>query len=233
MMIEENEYTRYTLDGFDLSAAEYWEIRNVERDIYEMPQVAQQERKYLAQVVKENGFVSIPEFAELAGVTVQSVYKKIKSNRVFAAYVYVFEDTKLIRKDAVKFFTRKSKQKEVDKPSESLEKIAQLEEQIKQAALVIEKLKLENKTLQDEITLKNAEIASFKKKIEALNLKQQDLVDKLVSSTLKQNELIENTQKLMAYQLQQLNQPAQVVEPEAEVIEVYKPKKGFFSKLFK
>lgn len=151
-------------------------------------------------------YITISKFAERAGVTVQAVYKRLKTD--LAPFVKVENGVKLVAEDALKCFV--------------VTQQARQNAQVQELEAIIESLKQENESLKLDKLRLNEELATNNAT--------------LLSLLEKQTQQSENFQILMAQQYQLLQQtliqlPATVEKAENEFNEVdnnlNKPKKRF------
>lgn len=109
----------------------------------------------------ENDYITIKEFAQLANVSVQSIYQRIeKPNNPIQAYIKEFKSGKRIRKTALEdLYLNESKQAESATPTERIldifekqlaEKDKQLQEKDKQIESLLQRLDDANKLLDQQ-----------------------------------------------------------------------------------
>ena len=116
----------------------------------------------------ENEYVSIKEFAELSGVSVQSIYQRIKKpNNPIKLYLKRVEGKTCIKKTALKdLYSNEGEQEKIKEPTERLldmlekqltEKDKQLQEKDKQIESLLQKLDDANRLLDQQQQLKAME----------------------------------------------------------------------------
>ncbi|MCM1265423.1 MAG: hypothetical protein NC200_04415 [Candidatus Gastranaerophilales bacterium] len=116
----------------------------------------------------DNEYISIKDFAELAGVSQQSIYQRIKKpHNPIQVYLKEVEGKTLIRKTALKdLYTKESKQEEAKEPIERIldilenqlaEKDKQIQEKDKQIESLLKSLDDTQRLLDQQQQLKAME----------------------------------------------------------------------------
>lgn len=121
---------------------------------------------------EQGEFLTVPDFAEKAGVTKAGVYNRIK-NKELEEYIKLDNGVKMVSIDAIKLFTPR-KQGKVDKVEYTELSILELE--VKYSQEKVEILESTIQTLQDQLSIldnqlqvKDVQLANKDKQIEALN----------------------------------------------------------------
>lgn len=171
----------------------------------------------------ETEYISIKDFAEKAGVSQQSLYKRLnKLNNQLNNYVKMVENQKMIDIRAL----QEVYGVEVEQP---IQPIIQPVEQPIQPLLqaTIESLSKELERKSEELQAKDKQYADLQTIInEQLKAKDKQIenLTKLLDQEQQLNAM--NQQKILALETK-LEEPTEPVEPDEE------PPKGFFSRFFK
>ena len=176
----------------------------------------------------EKQYLTVKEFADLAGVSVQSVYKKLgKASNPIQRYFTVVEGVKCIDRKALDILYANN-----NTPAEEVEEEPQeIREEPKpkdSTSRLLDILEMQLEEQRRQLQEKDNQLAEQSKQINSL-LARLEEYSKIIDQQQKLTAM--NTQALLAAEATPA-EPEPEVEPEQTIVEEPQKKKGFWSRLF-
>ena len=177
----------------------------------------------------EKQYLTVKEFADLAGVSVQSVYKKLgKASNPIQRYFTVVEGVKCIDRRALDILYANN-----NTPAEEVEEEPQeIREEPKpkdSTSRLLDILEMQLEEQRRQLQEKDNQLAEQSKQINSLLNRLEEY-----------SKIIDQQQKLTAMQTQALltaetktEEVEETVEPEEKIVEEPPQKKGFWQRLFR
>ena len=159
-------------------------------------------------------YLSVKEFAEAAGVTVQAIYKRVKTD--LAPFTKDENGVKLVNKEALELFKVTQSIKQSNREQELLERIKELEGLVD--TLTQEKISLLEKSAEDKEKLwqfaeklaqlqENSQVLLAQHNQVVLSLKQPNSTEENDLTKVEKVELNSNKQGLFAWLTKRRNNP--------------------------